>query len=252
MTMTTAGIPDFLAKTVAYLQSGGAGAPRRGHRHRLVIRALSGWPVRRNPPPDACRCPAIRSRRRHLRRHNRFPPIAFLYERAAGEAIGNYRTDLPVLGDWDFNLRFAERFGIGVIPEALAYWHHRTKFGGLSRLYANSRYAPAAGRPDAAAARMGPDARPLALSAALAVLTSLTSRARSHPCADRIPPSACRPSSRSGSPGRRQRLRRLDHLVALGLQPLERGCAECRARPPARRCRRRRAAPSRAAWGSMP
>ena len=132
--------PHFLAKSVAYLQ--GASAECRGviTGTDLVIEryqdgAFAEIRRRRMPLPGDPVSPA------DLRRHNRFPPIAFLYERAAGEAIGYYRADLPVLGDWDFNLRFAERFGIGVIPEALAYWHHRTKFGGFSQLYANSRYA---------------------------------------------------------------------------------------------------------------
>src|SRR5579871_4409533 len=132
--------PDFLAKSVAYLEA--AGGTRRGvvtgadiisERYRdggFVEASRRSMPLPNDPVPAAA-----------LRRHDRFPPIAFLFERAAAEAINNYRTDLPILGDWDFNLRFAERFGIGVIPETLAYWHHRKKFGGLSQLYANSRYA---------------------------------------------------------------------------------------------------------------
>ncbi len=132
--------PDFLAKTVAYLQK--AGPSRRGvvsGTNIISERYQDGRFVeaRRKTmalPGDPVSAAA-------LRRHNRFPPIAFLYERAAGEAIGNYRTDLPVLGDWDFNRRFAERFGIGVVPEPLANWHHRTRSGAFSELYANSRYA---------------------------------------------------------------------------------------------------------------
>ncbi len=132
--------PEFLAKSVALL--GKAGGSRRGMVSGTAIiseRFQDGTFVekhRRLMPLPADPVPAA-----DLRRHNRFPPIAFLFERAAAEAIGNFRTDLPILGDWDFNLRFAERFGIGVVPETLAYWHHRTKFGGLSQLYANSRYA---------------------------------------------------------------------------------------------------------------
>jgi glycosyltransferase involved in cell wall biosynthesis len=132
--------PEFLAKSIAYLRA--AGNSRRGVVTGTAIiseRYQDGVFVeqrrRRMPLPSD---PVLAA---DLRRHNRFPPIAFLFERAAAEAIDNYRTDLPVLGDWDFNLRFAERFGIGVAPETLAYWHHRTKFGGLSELYANSRYA---------------------------------------------------------------------------------------------------------------
>jgi len=56
---------------------------------------------------------------------NVFPPISFLYERSVYEEIGFYREDLPVLGDWEFNLRFIEKYDIGLIPEELANYHHR-------------------------------------------------------------------------------------------------------------------------------
>ena len=39
--------------------------------------------------------------------------------------VGAFREDLPVLGDWDFNVRFLARYEIGVIPEMLAYYHNR-------------------------------------------------------------------------------------------------------------------------------
>lgn len=57
---------------------------------------------------------------------NFFPPISFLYRRDAYKKIGGmYNEELPVLGDWEFNLRFMEQFDIGLIPEILAYYHHR-------------------------------------------------------------------------------------------------------------------------------
>lgn len=56
---------------------------------------------------------------------NCFPPISFLYERRVLDVIGMYREDLPVLGDWDFNLRFLLHFDIGVIPKNLANYHVR-------------------------------------------------------------------------------------------------------------------------------
>lgn len=67
---------------------------------------------------------------------NMFPPISFLFERAALEAVGSFREELPVLGDWDFNLRFLRRQEIAVLPEKLAFWHHRVAAGGAN--YANS------------------------------------------------------------------------------------------------------------------
>jgi glycosyltransferase involved in cell wall biosynthesis len=58
---------------------------------------------------------------------NRFPPISFLYRRNVCKRIGGYDESLPVMGDWDFNLRFLLEGDIGVIPQELANYHHRVK-----------------------------------------------------------------------------------------------------------------------------
>lgn len=58
---------------------------------------------------------------------NCFPTNSFLFRRSCYEAVGPYREDLPVLGDWEFNLRFMQRFDIGQVRRpALANFHHRT------------------------------------------------------------------------------------------------------------------------------
>lgn len=77
-----------------------------------------------------------------MARGNMFPPIAFLYRRAVLESIGGYRAELPVLGDWEFNLRFLRAFDIDPISQPLANYHIRpdttagvysnTVVGGLS------------------------------------------------------------------------------------------------------------------------
>lgn len=74
---------------------------------------------------------------------NLFPPISFLYKRDAfkklsGKFEGMYNEELPVLGDWEFNIRFMQEFEIGLIPEHLAYYYHRTKDKNASSQYANS------------------------------------------------------------------------------------------------------------------
>jgi glycosyltransferase involved in cell wall biosynthesis len=56
---------------------------------------------------------------------NLFPPISLLYRREALQAIGAYDERLPVLGDWDFNLRLILHGEIAVIEETLAYYHVR-------------------------------------------------------------------------------------------------------------------------------
>ncbi len=70
---------------------------------------------------------------------NFFPPIAFLYRRAIYDDVGGYDEALPVLGDWNFNLEFLLRADIGVVPSPLAYYHHRDR-GDAARfgVYANS------------------------------------------------------------------------------------------------------------------
>ena len=72
----------------------------------------------------------------NMARTNMFPPIAFLYRRSALKKVGPYNHKLPVLGDWEYNLRFLEHFEIEVIPESLANYHIRpsTKSG----IYSNT------------------------------------------------------------------------------------------------------------------
>lgn len=56
---------------------------------------------------------------------NKFMPISFLYERKVLDAIGFYDETLPVIGDWEFNLRFLMSFDIRVLREELANYHIR-------------------------------------------------------------------------------------------------------------------------------
>lgn len=60
---------------------------------------------------------------------NQWTTNAFVYRRDAYEDVGPYREDLPVLGDWEFNLRFLLRHHVGVIPRPLANYHRRIPSG---------------------------------------------------------------------------------------------------------------------------
>lgn len=74
---------------------------------------------------------------------NTFPPIAFVFERAAFDELGGFDESLPVLGDWDFHLRFAVHADIVVVREPLARYHHRVDGGGAygnSVIAANDRH----------------------------------------------------------------------------------------------------------------
>jgi glycosyltransferase involved in cell wall biosynthesis len=56
---------------------------------------------------------------------NCIPPISFLFEREAAEKLGFFDESLPVLGDWDFHIRFLLNYEISLVPAQLAYYHHR-------------------------------------------------------------------------------------------------------------------------------
>lgn len=69
---------------------------------------------------------------------NFFAPIAFLFKREHYNQLGGYDERLPVLGDWDFNLRFLCKANIGVIPDTLANYHHRDVNVNPNSNYSNS------------------------------------------------------------------------------------------------------------------
>ena len=56
---------------------------------------------------------------------NFFAPICFLFKRAVYDKLQGYNEKYPVLGDWDFNIRFLNENNIGVLPKYLANYHHR-------------------------------------------------------------------------------------------------------------------------------
>jgi hypothetical protein len=60
-----------------------------------------------------------------LARANSFPPISLMIRMSVVELIGGFNDSLPVLGDWEYNLRVFSIGDIGTIAEPLAYYHHR-------------------------------------------------------------------------------------------------------------------------------
>ena len=66
---------------------------------------------------------------------NSFPPISFLFRHEAWATLGGFDERLPVLGDWEFNVRLLLQGDIHVVPEALAFYHHRAAVDGV---YANT------------------------------------------------------------------------------------------------------------------
>jgi glycosyltransferase involved in cell wall biosynthesis len=68
---------------------------------------------------------------------NNFPPICLLIRKSVVDAIGPFNAALPVLGDWDYNLRILMVGDIGTIAAPLAYYHHRRSAAG-PQPYGNS------------------------------------------------------------------------------------------------------------------
>jgi glycosyltransferase involved in cell wall biosynthesis len=50
---------------------------------------------------------------------------AFIYRRVAYDSIAGYSEKLPVLEDWDYNLRFLLKHDVLVLPEMLTHYHLR-------------------------------------------------------------------------------------------------------------------------------
>ena len=64
--------------------------------------------------------------------NNPFMPIAFMYTHLALELLRGYDESLPVVGDWEFNLRFVRYFDIVYTSDTTAYYHVRTESRGDS------------------------------------------------------------------------------------------------------------------------
>lgn len=58
--------------------------------------------------------------------NNTFPPIAALFRRSVIDRVGFFDSTLPVLGDWEFNLRALSVGEFVFYPERLANYHTRT------------------------------------------------------------------------------------------------------------------------------
>lgn len=128
--------PMFLERCIGFL--GTNAYPRIAgvitHTHRVLERIKHDRVIVEGKEPFNTWCKSVTIYR--MAAGNIFPPISFMYERRVLEQIGHYREDLPVLGDWEFNLRFMRRYDIFLIPEVLAFYHHR--LDATSGVFSNS------------------------------------------------------------------------------------------------------------------
>ncbi|MFP1683080.1 glycosyltransferase family 2 protein [Alloalcanivorax sp. C16-1] len=58
---------------------------------------------------------------------NKFMPISFLFRREVFDVIGLFDESLPVIGDWEFNIRFLSKFDVIVVKDRLANYHIRVE-----------------------------------------------------------------------------------------------------------------------------
>ena len=61
----------------------------------------------------------------HMIEKNLFPSIGFVFELSTCKQLGMFDSTLPVLGDWDFHLRFLLKKDVWLLGETLAFYHHR-------------------------------------------------------------------------------------------------------------------------------
>jgi glycosyltransferase involved in cell wall biosynthesis len=117
--------PGFLEATVGFLDSpeGSAYQGVASKVTRVVERVIDGRIVvdrreRYRPEIESIELSAMANR-------NLLCPISFVYRRAVHETIGYYDESLPVLGDWEFYLRFLAKHDVHLLPAALANYHVR-------------------------------------------------------------------------------------------------------------------------------
>lgn len=127
--------PEFLETTVAYMDAADGCVGGVVTRSQKVIERLEDGVVSElesQPYTPGLTSITLMS----MARGNMFPPIAFLFRRAAAEHVGRFNASLPVLGDWDFNLRILAEYEIEVVEQNLANYHIRplTKTG----IYSNT------------------------------------------------------------------------------------------------------------------
>lgn len=117
--------PEFLAKTVRYLENEGMKGVLTDFDR--VIERLSADNIT-ELTRENCRSWVKELTLWNMCKGNFFPPIALLYKREVYDIIGGmYDETLPVLGDWEFNLRFLQHFDIGYLQEVLAFYHTRVE-----------------------------------------------------------------------------------------------------------------------------
>lgn len=115
--------PEFLARTVKLLDDGAKGVVVRTDK---VYEELKDGTIKtRKTERYQSDIKAVSIYRQLI--DNQLTPISFIYQRDAYKEIGKYDDSLPVIGDWEFGIRFLLKYDVEFLDPglALAHYHHR-------------------------------------------------------------------------------------------------------------------------------
>lgn len=115
--------PDFLKVTVGALEAGAQGVVVRTDN---IYEKLEGSRIIKKK--ESRYLPDLRAVSLYAQcLDNQLTAVAFVYRRKAYEEVGKYDATLPVVGDWEFGIRFLMRYDVEYIDPgfALAYYHRR-------------------------------------------------------------------------------------------------------------------------------
>lgn len=131
--------PTFLQETVAVLDAKGPSSSTKGvvTYTNAVKETLCGDQIVHHSKKAYPLQPSHISFS-NLLLENQFTNLSFLYRRQAFATIGMYDEELPFFDDWDFNLRFALRYEIALLPRFLANYHFRVNTNALGASSENS------------------------------------------------------------------------------------------------------------------
>lgn len=117
--------PEFMERTIAYLRNPPHPSIKAviTHCERVWENLTDDSVTEKNANPYNTWVTHVSLRQMLI--ENFYAPIAFVFDRQACIEVGSFREDLPVLGDWDFNIRFLSKYEIAVIPQILARYHNR-------------------------------------------------------------------------------------------------------------------------------
>lgn len=118
--------PTFLAETVTFLDQQDAHSKTKGVATytNAICESLTADEITIHSKKRYALQPAYISFA-NLLLENQFTNLSFVYRREVLDAIGLYNQDLTLFDDWEFNLRFALKYDIALLPSFLANYHFR-------------------------------------------------------------------------------------------------------------------------------